>query len=183
MDRQHKKAIEAILFLWGEPLELTEIARALDVSKKDARLIIEEMKEEFQKDERGLMIKKVGDCYQLQTVKEVKGIVSKFVEKQKVTSLSSGCMETLAIIAYKQPVTRIDIENLRGVSSTSTIQTLQKRGLIEEAGRLDQIGRPILYRTTNRFLQSFNLEDLKDLPQLTEMEKYKIEQEKDHATE
>ena len=183
MSRRNKKAIEAILFLWGEPLELSEIARALELSKKEARLLVEEMQEEFQKDERGLIIKKVGDCYQLQTVKEVEPMITKFVEKQKITNLTSGCMETLAIIAYKQPVTRVDIENLRGVSSTSTIQTLQKRGLIEEAGRLDQIGRPILYRTTNRFLQSFNLEDLKDLPQLTEVEKYKIEQENDHATE
>lgn len=179
-----KQAIEGMLFIWGEPLEVSEIARALEIDKKRAGELTETLAEEFEKDGRGLVIKKVGDAYQLQTRKELYPVLEKLADKQKTSDLTSTCMETLAIVAYKQPVTRVEVENLRGVSSTSPLNTLQKRGLIEEAGRLDKIGRPILYRTTRRFLKSFNLKDLDDLPTLSPLENYRIEkEEEEHETQ
>ncbi|NMB10195.1 MAG: SMC-Scp complex subunit ScpB [Tissierellia bacterium] len=167
-----KSSIEAMLFVWGEPLESREIARALGISNNEIRLIIKSMMEDYEKENRGIFIKKIGNAYQLQTKKEHFEILSKLVDKVDSRRLSNSAMETLSIIAYKQPITRIEIEKIRGVKCTSPIETLISRELIEEVGRLEQIGRPILYGTTSEFLRVFNIENINDLPGYEDIDNY-----------
>lgn len=167
-----KSSIEAMLFVWGEPLESREIAKALGISNNDTRLILKSMMEDYENQNRGIFIKKIGTSYQLQTKKEHFEILSKLVDKVDSRRLSNSAMETLSIIAYKQPITRMEIEKIRGVKCTSPIETLINRELIEEVGRLEQIGKPILYGTTTEFLRVFDIEAIDDLPGYDDLDNY-----------
>ncbi len=161
-----KSAIESLLFASGEPLSLQELINHLDEKSKHIEIIIEEMMEEYEASTRGIKIICIKGSYQLVTKAQNADYVQKLLKKNKRQSLSQASIESLAIVAYKQPITRIDIDEIRGVKSESAIQRLMEKELIKELGRLDVPGRPILYGTTEEFLRQFELKDLKGLPSL-----------------
>lgn len=161
-----KSAIEALLFASGEPLSLQDLVNHLEEKSKLIEIIIQEMMEEYEDKNRGIKIICIKGSYQLVTKTENSDYIQKLLKKNKRQSLSQASIESLAIIAYKQPITRIDIDEIRGVKSESAIQRLMEKELIREVGRLEVPGRPILYGTTDEFLRQFELKDLKDLPSL-----------------
>lgn len=170
MDRREQKAvIEGLLFLWGEPLSFEDIGDIISVNKSELKTLISEMQDEFDHQRRGLVLEVFDDHAQLTTRRDHYDYFANLVQAKKPSRLTNSSLETLSIIAYKQPITRIEVDNIRGVKSTSSFETLMDRGLIEECGRLDQVGRPILYRTSLKFLQHFGLTDLKQLPDLEEL--------------
>lgn len=165
MNEQESMAIlEGLLFLWGDPLEVSEMARVLEVSEGEVRKILRDMADEFDHSRRGLVLRQYGDAWQLTSREEHRPYMEKLLARPKNYRLTNSALETLAIVAYRQPVTRVEIDNIRGVKSSSALSGLEDKGYIEEAGRLDAVGRPILYRTTRKFLQHFNLESLDQLP-------------------
>lgn len=161
-----KSAIEALLFASGEPLSLQDLVTHLEEKSKLIEIIIQEMIEEYEASNRGIKMISIKGSYQLVTKAENADYIQKLLKKNKRQSLSQASIESLAIIAYKQPITRIDIDEIRGVKSESAIQRLVEKELIKEVGRLEVPGRPILYGTTEEFLRQFELKDLKDLPSL-----------------
>ena len=161
-----KGAIEALLFVSGEPLSLRDLAINLEVTPKYLEEIISELSLEYEISNRGIKIININGSYQLVTKNEYSDYIQKLLKKNKRQSLSQASLESLSIIAYKQPITRIDIDEIRGVKSESAIQKLLERDLVEEVGRLDVPGRPILYGTTNEFLRQFGLTSIKELPSL-----------------
>lgn len=176
-ENELKKIIEGLLFIWGDPLSIDDIADICGYEKKLIRNLLEEMKDDFLEN-RGLIIKSYEDKYQLASKSEYFDYYQKLVKKNKKPKLTNSSMETLAIIAYKQPITRIEVDNIRGVKSSSSIQTLIKRDLIKESGKLDAIGKPILYSTTDKFLRYFDISKLKDLPSLDDFNKMEEDYEK-----
>lgn len=161
-----KSAIEALLFASGDPLTLSDLSTQLEEKSKLIEAVIHEMIEEYEKPERGIKLICIKGSYQLVTKSENADYIQKLLKKNKRQSLSQASIESLAIIAYKQPITRIDIDEIRGVKSESAIQRLVERELIKEVGRLEVPGRPILYGTTEEFLRQFELKDLNQLPSL-----------------
>ncbi|SCJ53661.1 Segregation and condensation protein B [uncultured Clostridium sp.] len=161
-----KSAIESMLFVSGEPLPARELIANLEVDNKLVLEIINEMIEEYKKEDRGIRIIEINGGYQLVTKEENSDYIQKLLKKNRKHSLSQASIESLAIIAYKQPITRIDIDEIRGVKSESALQRLVERNLIREVGRLEVPGRPILYGTTDEFLRQFGLKTLKELPSL-----------------
>ena len=161
-----KSAIEAMLFVSGEPLSAKELMANLEIDNKLILEIINEMMEEYKKEDRGLRLIEINGGYQLVTKEENSDYIQKLLKKNRKHSLSQASIESLAIIAYKQPITRIDIDEIRGVKSESALQRLVERSLIREVGRLEVPGRPILYGTTDEFLRQFGLKNLKELPSL-----------------
>ncbi|EKQ56346.1 MULTISPECIES: SMC-Scp complex subunit ScpB [unclassified Clostridium] len=161
-----KSIIESLLFASGEPLNLQDLVNHIEEKPKLLEIIIQEMMEEYEISSRGIKIICIKGSYQLVTKAENSDYIQKLLKKNKRQSLSQASIESLAIIAYKQPITRIDIDEIRGVKSESAIQRLMEKELIKEVGRLDVPGRPILYGTTDEFLRQFELRDLKDLPSL-----------------
>lgn len=158
--------IENILFISGEPIKSNEIAKTLDISKTTATKIMDKMISCFDFERRGLQIIQINDTYQLATRPQYAEYIHKFIEPRQRERLSQAALETLAIIAYKQPVTRMDIEAIRGVKCDNLLSTLLDKGLIKEVGRLDAPGRPILYGTTDLFLKRFGLTSIEELPPL-----------------
>ncbi len=165
-NREIKAIIEALLFTWGDPLDIKDLASILNIKEKELVLIIEEMKDDFDYNRRGIKIIRIKDSYQLSTRAEHYEWIKKLSYPKMSRNLSNAALETLSIIAYRQPIIKSDIEAIRGVRSDRAIETLMERGLIEELGRLERIGRPILYGTTDIFLRSFGLESLDKLPPL-----------------
>lgn len=163
---QIKSAIESMLFVSGEPLALRDIAHNLELKEKNVEEIVKEMMAEYEDENRGIRLISINNSYQLVTKSENSDYLQRMLKKNKRYSLSQASIESLAIIAYKQPITRIDIDEIRGVKSESAIQKLVERGLIKDVGRLEVPGRPILYGTTDEFLRQFGLETLKELPSL-----------------
>jgi len=161
-----KSAIEALLFASGEPLSLQDLVNHLEEKSKFVEIIIKEMMEEYEISNRGIKIICIKGSYQLVTKAQNADYIQKLLKKNKRQSLSQASIESLAIVAYKQPITRIDIDEIRGVKSDSAIQRLIEKELIKEIGRLEVPGRPILYGTTEEFLRQFELKDLKELPSL-----------------
>jgi len=161
-----KSAIEALLFASGEPLSLQELVNHIEEKSKIIEVIIGEMMEEYGSSNRGIKIICIKGSYQLVTKSQNADYIQKLLKKNKRQSLSQASIESLAIVAYKQPITRIDIDEIRGVKSESAIQRLIERDLIKEIGRLEVPGRPILYGTTEEFLRQFELKDLQQLPSL-----------------
>ena len=162
-----KSAVEALLFASGEPLSIYELSNHLDEKSKTIELIIQEMMDAYEKVQtRGIKLISIKGKYQLVTKGENAEYIQKLLKKNKRQSLSQASIESLAIISYKQPITRIDIDEIRGVKSESALQRLIEKDLIKEVGRLEVPGIPILYGTTDEFLRQFDLRDLKDLPSL-----------------
>lgn len=158
--------IEAILFTVGEPVSCDKIASILGIDNKKTKHLLYQMQEQFNNDEtRALQIREVAGGFQLATKSQFSVYLTELAQQEsKTMSLSQASLETLAIIAYRQPVTKVEIEAIRGVRADKAVSNLLERGLIEEAGRKETIGRPILYITTPLFLQSFGLNSLDGLP-------------------
>ncbi|HZK33539.1 MAG TPA: SMC-Scp complex subunit ScpB [Tissierellaceae bacterium] len=167
-DKEIKSIIEALLFTWGDPLESKDIAYILEMDQDEIDKLIEEMIDEFDYNRRGLKIIKVKESYQLATRPNHFEWLKKLLTPRTSKTLSSAALETLSIIAYRQPVLKSDIEAIRGVRSDRSIETLISRGLVIELGRLERVGRPIIYGTTDNFLRNFGLENLEDLPPLND---------------
>nr|WP_045850893.1 SMC-Scp complex subunit ScpB [Domibacillus enclensis] len=172
MMMRNKSIIESLLLAAGdEGLTADQMAAVLEMSTEETVTLLEEMAEDILQDEtRGVMITSFGMEYRLMTKKENAEFIERLAEKPSPKTLSQAALETLAIIAYNQPVTRIEVEEIRGVKTERPIATLSARGLIEEAGRADAPGRPILYATTPEFLDAFGLKELAELPPLEEGE-------------
>lgn len=163
--------LEAILFIVGEEgISLEEISYLLMIDKKESMARLAELKEKYEKDpDSALHILETDERAVLTTKKELASLLKRYAQGTSNT-LSQAAIETLAIIAYKQPITRIEIEQIRGVQASSAVQRLSAHHLIEEKGRVDGPGRPILYGTTSYFLDYFGLNSLKDLPDIQAME-------------
>ncbi|WP_404329163.1 SMC-Scp complex subunit ScpB [Mesobacillus maritimus] len=165
-----KGILESVLFAAGdEGLSLKQIATVLEVDEIKAKEIISEMQLDYEKDKnRGILLVQIAGVFQLVTKKEHADYLKRLVESPGTTHLSQAALETLAIIAYKQPITRIEIEEIRGVKTERPIQTLASRALIKEVGRAEGAGRAYLYGTTKEFLDYFGLKNIAELPPLPE---------------
>lgn len=170
------KIIEGILFAVGDVITLEELASAADTSVAETKLAVEELKSRYDQQERGFEVASIGEGYQMRTREVYYEYVRKAVGDRAKKNLSPAALETLAIIAYNQPIIKSAIEHVRGVNSDAAMSTLLERGLIEDVGRLDAPGRPILYATTNEFLRSFSLTSLADIPKMSEIEREKKEE-------
>ncbi len=167
MDQREIKAIiESLLYVWGEPLSLSDIAEVLEMKKSKISDILTEMIADFNFYRRGLQIKQINNKYQLVTRPEHYEWISKLCTPKSNKKLSNAALETLSIIAYKQPITRMEIEAIRGVKCERSIYTLLQKDLIREVGRLDKPGKPILFGTTDEFLKYFGLISIEQLPEL-----------------
>lgn len=160
--------LEALLFVAQEPTRITDLARSLEATPSQVGRGLDELEASLA--ERGLQLQRLGDRVQLTTRPAAAADVERFLGLELSSRLSPAALETLALIAYNQPITRPAIEAVRGVSSDTVLRSLQSKGLIQEVGRLDQAGRPILYGTTFEFLQHFGLQSLEELPPLPEVE-------------
>lgn len=168
-----KAIIEAVLFACGREVKIKELVSALEMNEEDIIKIIENMREEFKEQDRGIEIIRMNDSYQMCTKKEYYEHIYPILDKRSKPNLSNAALEILAIIAYNSGVTRAEIEMIRGVNSDATIYKLLEYNLIEEAGKLDAPGKPMSYRTTLNFLKMFGYNSLEDLPKLP---KYKIDE-------
>lgn len=171
-ENEVKSIIEALLFVWGDPLNIREISKILNLEKKQVKEILNKMTDEFNFNRRGLRIIAINDNYQLSTRPEHHKWISELSQDKTSKSLSAAALETLSIIAYKQPITKNEMEIIRGVRCDRAVSTLVEKDLVEEKGRLERTGRPIIYGTTMEFLRYFGLETLEELPILKE---FKIE--------
>ena len=165
-----KGRIEAILYVAGDAVELRDLGRALEMNEKELTDLLAEMESEYDFQQRGFMLKRFGSKIQLATRPLYADDVVRLLQPAQKQSLSQAAMETLAVVAYRQPVTRAEIEAIRGVKCDYSLQSLAKKGLIREAGRKDTVGRPVLFGTTDEFLSRFGIESLEDLPALPETE-------------
>ncbi len=169
MDSTYLKGIiEEILYIWGDPIDIDDLSRIIfDAEKSEIRSAIEEIMAERNEKSSGLLLKKYENKYQFSTRSDHEKYISNIVKKSE-KNLSNSSLETLSIIAYKQPITRAEIDKIRGVKSQSTIDSLLDKKLIKENGRLDKIGKPIIYVTTDLFLKYFNISSLDQLPKIDE---------------
>lgn len=168
-------AAEAILFASGEPLELERMAEALELDTEYTEKILEKLKADLDERESGLCVLRMDDKFQLCTRTQFADRIRSVLEVKKNAPLSPAAFEVLAVIAYNQPVTKSYIEQVRGVDCSSVVNTLCQKGLVEEVGRLELPGRPLLYGTTSEFLKCFCMSSLTELPELPEKDLPKIE--------
>lgn len=161
-----QSAVEAILFAAGEPVELQKIAAVFDIEPELADRILYNLSAELDERKSGICLLRLGDKYQLSSRTEYAEIIRDFLELRKNTPLSQAAFEVLAVIAYNQPVTKSFVEQVRGVDCSGVITTLCQKKLIEEKGRLDLPGRPLVYGTTPEFLRVFGISSLEELPTL-----------------
>ena len=169
-NKELKSIIEGLLFTWGDPLDIKDISSILEIEEAELSLIIKELMDELDYNRRGLRIIKINNSYQICTRPEHFQWVKKLSHSRANKNLSNAALETLSIVAYRQPIIKADIEAISGVRCDRVLETLIERKLVCELGRLDRTGRPILYGTTEEFLRSFGLENIEDLPSLNEVE-------------
>ena len=166
-----KAVIEGLLFLSGEDgLTLKEIVNIIERDEIEVKSLIKELYNDYDNENRGIQIEFLGDHFKLTTKKEHKEYYMKLAKDEENSPLSNSSLETLAIIAYNAPITRIDIDNIRGVNSSYVIRKLLLKGLIEEVGRSDTPGRPRLYNITPKFLDYFGLGSIDELPKIEKEE-------------
>jgi len=168
-----KAIIEAILFSCGRPVEMKELITATEIPEKDIIKIVEEMKEDYSNENRGIEIVKIDNGYTLCSKKEYRDYIYPLFDNRAKPNISNAAMETLAIIAYNPKITRAEIEAIRGVNSDATIYKLLEYNLIEDAGKSDAPGKPTVYETTAEFLKTFGISILDELPELP---RYKIDE-------
>lgn len=170
-------ALEAVLFTAGEPISVSEIAELLQVEKPQVWELLATLNKAYEAENRGLMVREIAGGYQLVTKPEYYSLLAQ-MEANKEVKLTNAGMETLAIVAFKQPVTRAEMEAIRGVKVDGVVNTLLELGLIAEAGRKKSIGNPILYATTEKFLTVFGLKSLADLPnpETANIDDYEVEE-------
>jgi len=174
MEQEKKEAIiEAVLYAAGRPVEIKELMVLLEINFEEVMEIVEKMKLDMQKANRGLEIIKVDDAYQLCTKKDYYEYIYPIFDKRSKPNLSQAALETLAIIAYNPKITRAQIEAIRGVNSDGTLYKLLEYNLVEEAGKMDAPGRPTIYKTTKNFLKMFGISSLEELPELP---RYKVDE-------
>ncbi len=166
-----KSAIEAILFASGSSVDPSRIATALEITNKEAKEYLDSLKDEYENAQRGITIIKLKDSYQMVSVKEFAPEIRKVMDLRRNTPLSQAALEVLAVIAYNQPVTKSFVEQIRGVDCSGVIGSLTAKDLIEEKGRLELPGRPLIYGTTENFLRCFNISSIEELPPLPEDDK------------
>ena len=181
MENQKLEAIiEAILFTMGESVEVSRLAAALELSEAWVREIVRRMIERYEEEDRGIRIVELENSYQLCTKTEYYDYLIRVAKQPKKYVLTDVLLETLSIVAYKQPVTRLEIEKIRGVKCDHAVNKLVEYGLIEEDGRLDAPGRPNLFGTTEDFLRSFGVSSVTELPRISQEQ---IEDFKEEAEE
>ncbi len=163
-----KAAIEAVLFSNGQSVERSRIARALEIEEKQVETAVNELIADYKEQKRGINIIKLDDAYQMTASKEYAPQIRTVMDLRRNTPLSQAALEVLAVVAYNQPVTKAFVEQVRGVDCSGVIGSLTAKGLVEEKGRLELPGRPLLYGTTENFLRCFNIESIDRLPPLPE---------------
>lgn len=170
MSTELKRIIEALLFVADAPLNLPRLCKLVESDDKAlVRQALEDLSQEYHRQGRAMIIEEVAGGYRMRTRPELAGWIRRLA-RQQAARLSPAALETLAVIAYKQPVLKAEIERIRGVEVGGVLRVLMEKGLIRVVGRQDLPGRPLIYGTTPRFLETFGLKDLKDLPTLEEME-------------
>ena len=179
--KQQRAAIEAILFAMGDSVEVSRLAQALELSAEEVRERIEEMADSYEAEDRGIRILRLEDSYQLCTKKEYYETLIRIARIPRKLQLTDVLMETLAIIAYKQPVTKLEIEKIRGVKCDHAVNRLVEYELVTELGRLDAPGRPILFGTSENFLRHFGIDSIEDLPGIDPVRKedFQLEAERE----
>ncbi len=174
-----KSALETMMFMWGEPLEVRDAAVILEADKDTVRELFLELMTEYEQEGRGIRIREAGDAFGFITRAENDIFVKKLCTPVRVRRLSQAALEVLAIIAYRQPVTRSEIDSIRGIKSERVIDGLIDKGLIEISGRSEGVGRPLIYVTTREFLKKFGFASLKDLPEVPEYEELRRQPEEE----
>ncbi len=164
--QQTLAALEAVLFASGDPISIERLSQTFEIKSEEIEKYIKELESKFEANKNGFKVIRLENTYQLVTLEEFAPYIKKAFDIKRRTPLSPAALEVLAVIAYNQPVTRAFIEQVRGVDCSGVVSTLVEKGLIEERGRLELPGRPLLYGTTKTFLRSFSLNDLSDLPPL-----------------
>ena len=164
-EQNHAAAVEAILFAAGEPIETEKIAQTLNILERDMYMLMDALTARYAETGSGLQVLRLGNAWQLGTRAEFAPLIRTALETRRMQPLSNAAMEALTIVAYNQPVSKGFVERVRGIDSSSVVNSLVDKGLLEEAGRIDVPGHPIAYRTTPLFLRVFGLSSLDDLPE------------------
>jgi len=177
--KQIEGVIEAILFTMGDSVEVSKIAKVIEHDVETTKKIIHNMMDKYQEEDRGICIIELEDAFQMCTKKEMYEYLIKIAKQPKRYVLTDVVLETLSIIAYKQPITKLEIERIRGVKSDHAVNKLIEYNLVAEVGRLDSPGRPILFGTTEEFLRRFSVQSIEELPGITQekVEDFKAEAE------
>ncbi len=186
MDRQREKAIlEAVLFTMGESVEIERLGAVIEEDKKTTRELLNEMKAEYEERDCGVTLMELEDSFQMCTKAEMYEYLIKIAKTPRKYVLTDTLLETLSIVAYKQPITRAEIEKIRGVSCDHAVNRLVEFGLIAEVGRMDAPGRPLLFGTTEEFLRSFGVKSLEELPELSavQIEEFKLQAEQEASVQ
>lgn len=165
MEENMLATAEAILFAAGEPMETERLAMTLNILERDVQPLLEQLAERYRETGSALQVMHLGDAWQLGTREEFAPMIRTALETKRMQPLSNAAMEALTIVAYNQPVSKGFVERVRGIDSSSVVNSLVDKGLLEEAGRIDVPGRPIAYRTTPLFLRTFGLSSLEELPE------------------
>ena len=169
-----KSAFESMMFVWGEPLDVKLAADIFNITKQEAYDCFKELQEEYLQEGRGIEIREVNKSFQYVTKDENAEFIERLCTPVKRRRLTQSALEVLAIIAYKQPVTKGEIEAVRGIRCDRVLEGLKKKELITEVGRSSGIGRPILYGTTDEFLRKFNFTSIKELPDIEDIEEVMV---------
>jgi len=183
-----KSAFESMMFTWGEPLDVKMAADVFNISKQDAYDYFKELQSEYEQEGRGIVIREVNGAFQFVTREENADYIERLCTPVKAKRLSQSALEVLAIVAYKQPVTKGEIEAICGIKCDRVMEGLMAKNLVEAVGRSEAIGRPILYGTTDTFLKNFGFTSIKDLPEIDDIESainvdVDAEEEKDPVAE
>ena len=165
-----KSALESLMFTWGEPLDAKIAAEAICASKEDVLAAFRKLQEEYEQEQRGIRIREINGSFQFVTDIDNSDYIARLCTPVKVKRLSQSALEVLAIIAYRQPVTKVEIESIRGIRCDRVMEGLIAKGLVEDRGRSNAIGRPILYGTTDEFLRYFGLSSIRELPEIEDIE-------------
>ena len=174
-----KSALETMMFMWGEPLEVKDAAEVLEADKNIIRGLFKELQAEYEQEGRGIRIRQADDSFGFVTLADNDIFLKKLCTPVRVRRLSQAALEVLAIIAYRQPVTRSEIDSIRGIKSERVIDGLIDKDLIVVSGRSEGVGRPLLYSTTKEFLKKFGFASLKDLPEVPEYEEMRRDREEE----
>ena len=165
-----KSGIESMMFIWGEPLDVKDIADVFNIDKKEAYECCRELMEEYEQENRGIVIREVNKAFQFTTRPENLPYIERLCTPTRHRRLSQSALETLAIVAYRQPVTKGEIEAIRGIRCDRVMEGLVRKGLVRDVGRSEAVGRPILYGTTDEFLTQFGFETIRELPEIKDIE-------------
>ena len=165
-----KSALESMLFVWGQPLDVKAAADVLNADRQEVYDCFRELQREYEQEGRGIVIREVNQSFHFVTREENADYIERLCTPVKVRKLSQSALEVLAIVAYKQPVTKGEIEAIRGIKCDRVMDGLIRKDLVCEKGRSDSVGRPILYGTTDTFLENFGFSSLKELPPIDDLE-------------